>query len=51
MNFGVCSFYHGTTVGAGSPKVQDFVLWRIFAAWRKKKRAGESNKGDFEIFL
>jgi hypothetical protein len=32
------------------PYNQGFVLWRIFATWRQKKRggAGEFNKGDFE---
>jgi hypothetical protein len=44
MNFGVSSFYHATTVGAGSSKVQGF----FFAA---KKRAGESNNGIFENSL
>jgi hypothetical protein len=40
-------------------KFGSFLLWmvasfillgRIFATWRQEKRAGESNKGIFEIF-
>jgi hypothetical protein len=30
---------------------QEFFLWQIFATWRQKKRAGESNKWIFENFL
>ncbi len=29
---------------------QRFILWRIFATWQQKKRAGESNKGKFGNF-
>jgi hypothetical protein len=32
----------------GLPSIVLF-FWRISATWRKKKRAGESNKGIFEI--
>jgi hypothetical protein len=28
-----------------------FFLWRIFATWRQKKRAGESKKGNFGNFF
>jgi hypothetical protein len=52
MNFGFSSFYHGTTVGAGSPKVQGFFFVANFRHMAtKKKGAGKSNKGIFENFL
>jgi hypothetical protein len=31
--------------------MQGNFLWQIFATWQQKKRAGESNKGIFEIFF
>jgi hypothetical protein len=34
-----------------TPELQGFFLWRIFATWRQRKRAGESNKGIFENFF
>jgi len=34
-----------------TPELQGFFLWRIFATWRQRKRARESNKGIFENFF